>query len=107
MENRKVLKLVMAIFIGCLVFGSWHDIAFMKTKQTCGEITEATRGVRNHCYLKYSFKISSKTYYREMPCNEIKSELTLDSLKKIKCIKVEYSLIDKSYTRIIDDRILK
>lgn len=106
-ENRKALKLVLIIFIICLFFGAYYEIAFMKTKQTCGEITDRISGAKNHCYFKYSFKLNNKIYYSEVPCIEINGELSLESLKKIKCIKIEYSTLDKSYNRIVDARILR
>lgn len=95
------------IVLACFLYGMWKEIAFMNSSQTCGRIIEQISGSRKHCYFKYSFNINDKSYEDVIACIEVKNEFSLDSLKKIQCIKIEYSLFNEATNRIVDERILK
>ncbi len=95
------------IVLACFGYGLWKEIAFMHSSQTCGRITEKIRAARGHCYFKYSFKVNDRSYENDISCMEIKNEFSLDSLKKIQCVKIEYSLFNEATNRIVDERILK
>lgn len=79
----------------------------MNSRQTCGRIIELISSSRRHYYFRSSFKINNRSYENDIACIEIKDEFSLDSLKKIQCIKIEYSLFNEATNRIVDERILK
>ena len=94
------------VFFGLmLVAETYTYFFFTKTSKTCATIYKIGTS-RWIDYFHYTYVIEGKKYDGSIEVGEIKN-ISLDSLKKIECIKIEYSNYVNSFSRVIDQSILK
>jgi hypothetical protein len=89
-----------------LILFLFFKIAFIKSNTVCGKIIgeSTTRGATHY---KYKFYVNEKVYFATHPYPYFKDNLTLDSLKKIDCIQIEYSSFSPNISKLVDKRVLK
>lgn len=89
------------ILVGILA----EKIAYTSTKITCGKIVRQS-SIRGAYSVYYTFEVDGISKEGGVGTSFLKN-LSLDSLKKIECVKIEYSNFSTYFNRVVDERILK
>lgn len=103
--KKQWLYLIFVIFGLALVMLTLRFVMFSKSSVTCAKITRITRD-RSGASIRYFFDVNNRTYLSGLSTISTKN-ISIDSLKKIDCIQLEYSNYSPFWNRIIDKRILK
>ncbi len=94
------------IFFGLLLTAKIYTYFFFtNTTKTCAAIYKVGTNRTVESY-HYSYNAKGIKHDGSIETGYIKN-ISLDSLKKIKCIKIEYSNYVNSFSRIIDQSLLK
>jgi len=101
-KERFVLLIIIASVLALFLFSK---LIFINAKTTCASFTSLS-GVRTTDYYDYSY-IADGTQFDGSLSEFNLSLRDLDSLKKIECVQIEYSVYFPSFSRVIDKRILK
>lgn len=99
-----IKRLTLIAFILVLLF-SFRFIMFTNSVIICGKVYSQSN-IRGATYLNYKFEINNKIYYGSQSTGNIKDNLSFETIKNTKCLKIEYSKFWKLYNRIIDERII-
>ena len=106
MRDLKSVAILIIVFVAIIIIGLMVDkIAYTNTTSTCAKITKrayATGGVS----VIYTFEIDGKKI-KSGSSNSLLKDISIDSLKNIECVKIEYSNYSTFFNRITDKRILK
>lgn len=81
------------------------EVLYIKKEITCATFYDES-AVKGTSYLEYKYQVNSEMYYHSVA----KSELTIksiDELKQIKCVEIEYSVWFPSFSRVTDKRVIK
>lgn len=97
--------LIISLITGIFIFGIIYYSSFIYSQQVCCSFSYEweTRGAKR---LHYTYKVNKFKYSGDVSIRELKIR-DIESLKKIKCIQVEYSEMFPSFSRIVDKRVLK
>ena len=106
--NNRLTKQIIYIVIGFILLitiaVSFNGLMFLNTRKTCATFYKIGTS-RYVDYYHYSYFINGKKYDGSLTRKELKIK-SLDSLKKIKCVEIEYSTYINSYSRVIDQRVV-
>ncbi|MNU55783.1 hypothetical protein D3C71_448660 [compost metagenome] len=104
-RNSKINRLIFAILVISFFGVVFYEVAYFKSTFVCGKIigTSKMRGVN---FLHYSFSIDERSYFSSIAQYDLKNGITIDSLKKVDCIQIEYSFISVAINRFTDKRFL-
>jgi hypothetical protein len=97
---------VLIIFFGLILIAKLYTYYFFtNTTKTCATIYKvgADRTIESY---HYSYSAHGIIHDRSIETGYIKN-ISLDSLKKIECVKIEYSNYVNSFSRVIDQSLLK
>jgi|SRR5690554_1898625 len=107
-RNKKFIIHLTLILLGFIFFAnSKNIILFFGSKKTCSTIIEKKRINNNIGVYAYCYTLEGVVFKQNESIIHIKRDLSLDSLKKIDCIKVEYSSYFPSISKIVDERVLR
>jgi hypothetical protein len=108
MNYLKFIKKYKVYFIIVLIIVCYYffvtKIVYINSHTTCGKAIRygETKGA---IYTIFSFTVNKKSYSCTQSSTFFK-DLPLDTLKKIDCIKIEYSTFLPVFNRVVDERIL-
>jgi hypothetical protein len=106
MENKKTWR-NLTILMVCLflLLISINKLAYISSSSACGTFFRLgeTRGAK---YLHYEFFIDNVKHEGSISRIDLRIK-SLDSLKKIDCIQIEYSNFSTYFNLVVDKRILK
>jgi hypothetical protein len=102
--NRKKLILTI-VLISLSIYVALNYVVYIKSSTACAKFTNQGQ-IKGANYLLYEFKIANKKYTGNESASKI-IDISVDSLKKIKCVKVEYSNLIPFFNRVVDKRVLK
>jgi len=101
-RDRIGLLIIIASVLALFLFSK---LIFINAEDTCAHFT-SIGGVRTTDYYNYSYIVDGNQFDGSLSDFNL-SLRDLDSLKKIECIQIEYSVYFSSFSRVIDKRILK
>ena len=102
-KKERIWLLIFAVSFLGIYFSS--NLFFINSKTTCAHFARIS-GVRTTDYYHYSYMVDGNQF--EYSVSEFNLKLRdLDSLKKIECVEIEYSVYFPSFSRVVDKRILK
>lgn len=106
MTGKKAWK-ILAFTFGSLIFILLilKELAFMNSSIVCGKIVNHYK-LRGATYIEYEFFADEQKKFGTLNPSDLKS-IYWDSLKKMECVKIEYSNYWTFFNRVIDKRILK
>jgi hypothetical protein len=105
-NSYKQVFWVLIIFFGLILIAKIYTYFFFtSTSKTCATIYKVGRN-RTVASYHYSYYVNGIIHDGSIETGYIKN-ISLDSLKKIDCIKIEYSNYVYSFSRIIDQSLLK
>lgn len=105
---KKKLLVVILFFITLLLIGYISNYLMLRNSIiTTGKIIGQQKATKGGYVIVYLFKVKGNYVKGTIYSSFIKNSLTLDSLKMIPNIKIEYSKNSVNYNDIIDKRILK
>jgi len=106
-ETRKELKISFIIIVIIIVFALiFPRIMYVNSSIVCGKVYER-HSIRGSDSFDFKFKIDGETLNNNVPVGFIKKNVSYDSIKKIECLKVEYSNYSTLFSRIVDERVLR
>lgn len=106
MSNLKSVIIGISIFVAIIIVGRLLDIiAYTNTTSTCAKITKSV-SVRGAWSVVYVYEVNGQKNEGAIYTSLLK-DISMDSLQKIECVKIEYSNYSTFFTRIVDKRILK
>ena len=106
-RNKQILMLVIFLF-SLLILAKIINLTFYNNSSIItGKIIGQQRATKGGYTIVYEFKVKGREVKGTIFTSFIKENLTLDSLKNIPNIKIEYSKYSTNFNRIIDKRILK
>jgi hypothetical protein len=106
MANRKTWIVVGVVFLLIISIGLLiEQMAYTSSKIGCAKITRKS-AIRGAWSVHYEFEVDGEIMEGGIETGFLK-KISLDSLKKIECIKIEYSNYSTFFNRVIDKRILK
>jgi hypothetical protein len=106
MNNKKSWIIFIIIFSSIIVIGLFTEkFAYSNSKITCAKITREA-SVKGSKSIYYNFEVDGEVIEGGIGISFLKT-IPLDSLKKIDCIRVEYSEYSTFFNRIVDSRILQ
>ena len=102
MSWKNVVIIITAIVVIGIVF---NTVVYFHSDIACGKVIGQgqTKGAN---YIRYKFQIGNQTVYGS-ESSSVFVDLSLDSLKKMDCVKIQYSQFIFDFNRIVDLRILK
>ncbi len=105
LNKKQLIKvgLLFSTIVIILIFAKY--IAYSNSKIICAKIIGSYE-VRGANYIEYVFKINKTKTKGSASSIEIK-KISVDSLKKMDCIKIEVSEYWPLINRIVDKRVLK
>lgn len=105
-KKQKQLTFIIIGFFSILIIASiFNNLVFLSTNKGCG-IFIKTGTSRYVEYIHYSYIVDGKEYTGSVPKKQLKNSLTLDDLKGINCIEIEYSSFFYSYSRVTDTLVI-
>lgn len=105
---RRKWVILISSLIGLVSFLYLSNFIFYSNSScACAQITKETAQAKGGYSTRYIFTVDEKTIEGKVSNSYLKRNISLDSLKKIKCIKIEYSNYSTYFNRVIDKRILK
>ena len=93
------------VFLLILIFLVIYVVYFSTTEKTCCKIVGVS-SIRGGGVILYDYEINHRKHKGSMTVGYFKDEISLDSLKKIDCVEMEYSKYLPFLNRITDKRIL-
>jgi len=106
----KLNRTVKGVILLILLVGTLQlviKILLINSNENCGRFYRSG-GVRSTITYHYKYYIGGKEYESSISEYNILSEFrSIDSLKKIECIKIKYSKWFPSFSQITDERLLK
>lgn len=107
-NNRKIKKQILWIIIGfplfLFLFSFVIQFFYTKSNITCG--TFYKKGTSRYIdYYHYYFYADGEKCTGSISEGDLEL-VSLDSLKKMECIEIEYSLYNTIYSRVVDTRII-
>jgi len=104
--NSKQLNRLLVIVISLIVlFLVVYNLSFLKSRTICGKII-GEHEIKGAKYIRYRFIIDNDTSEGSLSVLDVK-RISLDSLKKIECVQIQYSEFSSFFNRVVDKRILK
>lgn len=106
-EWRMIKKLLVIFSIILIIGWSFNKLMFISTSTACGRITNigSSRGSKG---MNYTFEIDGKRYKNSVDFYDLKKEYkSLEMIRNLNCVEVEYSNIWPVYNRVIDGRVIK
>ncbi|MNJ86057.1 hypothetical protein D3C87_35400 [compost metagenome] len=104
-KNRKANIIVFTTLLIALLGAIFFEVAYLRSTLVCGKITDKSK-LRGVTHVNYSFIVEGETYSNSIAIDDLKKDITMDSLEKVNCIQIEYSFISKSINRFVDKRFL-
>jgi hypothetical protein len=104
-EMRKVNKAVLYFLLFSLAVSIFYTIAFSKTHTVCGRILRLDTGPKGAWHVDFGFWDDGKYYEGNISYGFIKDDISLDSMKKIKCVEIKCSFISNSINDLTDKRL--
>jgi hypothetical protein len=101
-KKNKIYYIIIFSFLIIYLFINY--LVFINSKFVCGKITGQVQSRGYHLVYTYKVDNSIKTGYQ--PSSKF-IDVKLDSLKSIKCVKIEYSTLLPFFNRVVDRRVLK
>lgn len=106
MRTKKgIIIFLIGMIVICTALLLYEKFMYMNSKVTCGEIVKQEQQARGGYSIYYNFYVDDVKYSGSIESSAL-VDISLDSLKQIECIQIEYSLYSKFFNRIIDSRIL-
>lgn len=98
----KIFIIIVLVIISYYFFVT--KIVYINSQVTCGKAIRygETKGA---VYTIFSFKVNNKKYSCTQS-NTFFIDVPLDSLKKIECVKIEYSTFLPIFNKVVDERLL-
>jgi len=105
--KRFIIKSLLIGLIVTLLFTNFKGVVLTFSSEiTCGKIIKEGTVANNLWMYDYMFYIDGEPYEAIESMGNIK-KVSIDSLKKIECIKVKYSPHFPSISKIVDERVLR
>jgi hypothetical protein len=104
--KKAILKLMVILTIIILMLFTVKQILYSNSSTVCGVIYGRHKGSRGGWYIDYKFEINNKKYLRSQDSWDCK-DVSIEIMKKMNCIKIEYSNFWNGYSKIIDRRIVE
>ncbi len=103
LNKYKSFLIILSFFIFIYLFLNYF--VYFGSQIECGQVNRIgiSKGAR---YLVLEFEIDNKKYNCSQTNSDFKP-IDIDSLKKIKCIKIEYSTLIPFFNRVVDKQVLK
>ena len=106
--EKKLKKQIIYLGIGFatlfLVSIIFKELILISATKTCGYFYKVGTS-RYVDYYHYTYSINGNRYNGSILENELKIK-SFNKLKKINCVEIKYSNYIKSYSKIVDERIL-
>ncbi len=107
--EKKLRKQIIYIGIGFatlfLVSIIFKELMLMSATKTCGYFYKVGTS-RYVDYYQYTYSINGNRYNGFITKKELKIK-SINKLKKINCVEIKYSNYINSYSKVVDERILK
>ncbi len=107
MSKGNKIRLIIVIAL-VLFFAYGYYFAFLFPKETCATVVGigsiGALGKDNAYELKYN--VDNRELTVSMGMSFFKKSISFDSLKRMECIRIEYSELTNSFCRVIDDRVV-
>lgn len=104
-EMRKANKAVLYFLLLMLTVSIFYTIAFSKTHTVCGKILGLEQGPKGAWYIEFAFWDEGEYYEGSISRGFIKDDISLDSMKQMKCIEIKCSFISNSINDLTDKRL--
>ena len=102
-KQNRILLIVFGLIVSLLLSLEWF--MYTNSKIVCGKIISQKRQSRGGYSVYYDYLYNGKKMKSAIETTYLK-DITLDSLKKIDCIKIEVSNYSTFFNRIVDKRVL-
>lgn len=104
-KQKQNLLFIGLFFIGVLIVISiFNELMFVKTSRTCGVFYKV--GTSSYIdYFHYKYSVNGREYFGSINKKSLKIK-SLDSLKKITCVEIEYSKYLNSYSIVSDTKVI-
>lgn len=104
-KEKRNLLFIALFFIGIFtVIGIFNELMFYKTSRTCGVFYKV--GTSSYIdYYHYKYSVNGDEYFGSINKKSLKIK-SLDSLKQITCVEIEYSKYLNSYSIVSDIRVI-
>jgi hypothetical protein len=104
-EMRKANQAVLYFLLLLLAGSIFYTIAFSKTHTVCGRILRLDKGPKGAWYVDFAFWDEGKYYDGSISRGFIKDDISLDSMKQMKCVEIKCSFISNSINDLTDKRL--
>lgn len=105
-ETRKELKISLIIVLSIILVGVvLTKVMYLNSSIACGKIVGKYK-LRGRTSLEYNFNLDDEIVTDAISIGAIKKDISFDSIKKIECLKIEYSNYSTFFSRVVDDRVL-
>jgi hypothetical protein len=98
-EIRTFSAIVSIMFLSVI----FYQIAFSKTHTVCGKVLGIRKGRTS--FVLYGFWHDGKYYDERTSCAFIKDDISIDSMKQMKCVEIKCSFISNSINDLTDKRL--
>jgi hypothetical protein len=97
--------IVLSFFLILLTLYSFEKLMYLDSNIACAKFIyqSESRGVK---YVHYTVNINEEVHDGSLSMAQLKIK-SMDKLKKIDCLKVEYSNYSSFFNRVVDKRVLK
>ena len=102
---KKVLRIFYISLIFVLIYILFFQIIWSKTQIVCGTITGESK-LRTHRIITYKFYESNRIFEGFMYKVDLRRDISIDSMKRIKCVRICVSEINPNFNYIVDDRFV-
>ncbi len=111
MEQRRIelikkwLKFSLWIVIPVICWFIFLNIIYLNSKTTCAKFTKEgnTRGT---IYIHYLYEVEGEEYIHLIDLMFLKVK-SLEELKRVECVEIEYSVWFPNFSRVTDKRVIK
>lgn len=108
MNNKRIKKQIVFIFLGFMMLfclaSVFKYLMFTNTNTTCAIFYDVGTSRYVHYYY-YTYFIEGEKFEGSLPVKQIRIK-SLNDLKKMGCVKIEYSNYINAYSQVIDTNIL-
>jgi len=105
-KTKKEIKIsVIIVFTAIVLILIFPRIMYVDSSITCGKIMDRY-SIRGTKYFEFNFVVNDKLTHGSISQSFIKKNISFDSIKKIKCLKIEYSNYSSFFSRVVDDRVV-
>jgi len=105
MKEYNLKKIVVFIALFFVIVFVFEKLMYVSSEFGCGKFVYSSE-TRGATYFHYIVTINGEQKKGSISKSELKVKY-LPELKKFDCIKVEYSLINGYFMRVVDQRILE